>query len=224
MSTSLCLLVWNEVHGCAMALSNIDFSLFDRVYAIDGGSSDGTVELLNNAGIEVRKQSKPSYNAAYAEALNFFDTDFVILYHPKGTVDPRTLSTMVDLLNMGYDLVIASRMMAGAVNEEDHRILRHRKWFGMVLARASSARWNKSKVERITDPLHGYRGCSRSFADSLHLRPTGVTADLEMVQHAYLVKARVVEFPVKESMRVEGKTHFPACKTGRELIRYFIRK
>ena len=223
MSTSLCLLVWNEAHGCAVELPKIDFSLFDHVYAIDGGSTDGTIELLSNAGIEVRKQSQSSYNAAYVDALNSFDTNSVVLYHPKGTIDPKSLSTMVDLLNMGNDLVIASRMMPGAVNEEDNRIIRHRKWFGLALAVASSIRWNRSNTERITDPLHGYRGCTRSFADSLHLRSTGVTADLEMIQHAYNSKARVAEFPVKESRRVRGTTHFPAYKTGKELIKYIIR-
>jgi len=222
MSVSLCLLVWNEAHGCETELPKIDFSLFDQVFAIDGGSTDGTIENLENAGIEVRPQSRRSYNAAYIDALDFFDTDSVVLYHPKGTIDPSSLSVMVDLLNKGNDLVIASRMMPGAVNEEDDQIIRHRKWFGEGLALASSVRWNRSKAKRITDPLHGYRGCSRKFAYSLNLRATGVTADLEMVQHAYESKAQVVEFPIQESERVEGTTHFPAYKTGKELLKYLI--
>jgi hypothetical protein len=171
----------------------------------------------------VRPQSRRSYNAAYIDALDFFDTDSVVLYHPKGTIDPSSLSVMVDLLNQGNDLVIASRMMPGAVNEEDDQIIRHRKWFGEGLALASSVRWNRNKAKRITDPLHGYRGCSRKFADSLNLRATGVTADLEMVQHAYESKALVVEFPIQESVRAEGTTHFPAYKTGKALLNYLIR-
>ena len=222
MSVSLCLLVWNEAHGCKTELPEIDFSLFDQVFAIDGGSTDGTIEILENAGIEVRPQSRRSYNAAYIDALDFFDTDSVVLYHPKGTIDPSSLPVMLDLLNKGNDLVIASRMMPGAVNEEDDQIIRHRKWFGEGLALASSVRWNRSKAKRITDPLHGYRGCSRKFAYSLNLRATGVTADLEMVQHAYESKAQVVEFPIQESERVEGTTHFPAYKTGKELLKYLI--
>jgi glycosyltransferase involved in cell wall biosynthesis len=222
MSVSLCLLVWNEAHGCETELPKIDFSLFDQVFAIDGGSTDGTIEILENAGIEVRPQSRRSYFAAYIDALNFFDTDSVVLYHPKGTIDPSSLPVMVDLLNKGNDLVIASRMMPGAVNEEDDQIIRHRKWFGEGLALASSVRWNRNKAKRITDPLHGYRGCSRKFAHTLNLRPTGVTADLEMVQHAYESKARIVEFPIQESMRAEGTTHFPAYKTGKELLKYLI--
>jgi glycosyltransferase involved in cell wall biosynthesis len=222
MSVALCLLVWNEAHGCANELPKIDFSLFDQVFAIDGGSTDGTVEILEKAGVQVLQQTRRSYNAAYLDALNHFNTNSVILYHPKGTIDPSSLATMVELLDEGYDLVIASRMMPGAVNEEDDRIIRHRKWFGEGLAIASSLRWNRKKIKRITDPLHGYRGCSRDFANSLNLRPTGVTADLEMVRHAYDSGAQVTEFPIKESVRSEGTTHFPAYKTGKQLLGYLM--
>ncbi len=223
MTTALCLLVWNEAHGCQEELPKIDFSLFDQVFAIDGGSTDGTVEILEAAGIDVYPQTQPSYNAAYIDALDTFTTDAVVLYHPKGTIDPSSLSTMVDLLGQGNDLVIASRMMSGAVNEEDDQLIRHRKWFGEGLALAASLRWNRKKLKRISDPLHGYRGCSRKFADSLALRTRGVTADLEMVHHAYEIEANVAEFPIEEAVRAEGTTHFPAYKTGKQLIKYLVK-
>lgn len=223
MSTALCLLVWNEAHGCQEELPKIDFSIFDQVFAIDGGSTDGTVEILQEAGINVHQQRKPSYNAAYIDALNTFTTDSIILYHPKGTIDPQSLNIMVSLLEQGNDLVIASRMIAGAINEEDDQLIRHRKWFGEGLALASSLRWNRKKMRKISDPLHGYRGCSRAFADSLQLRPRGVTGDLEMVHHAYSTGARVAEFPIQENVRPEGTTHFPAYRTGKQLIKYLLR-
>lgn len=222
MSIALCLLVWNEAPGCQLELPHIDFNLFDQVYAVDGGSTDGTIEILEAAGIKVHQQSRPSYNAAYSDALDIFETDAVVLYHPKGTIDPKSLETMVSLLNSGNDLVIASRMVNGAVNEEDHRLIKHRKWFGEGLSIASFARWNRRNVSRITDPLHGYRGCSRKFADSLVIRPSGVTADLEMVHHAYANDMRIAEFPVEETVRAEGSTHFPAYKTGKQLLRYLV--
>lgn len=130
---------------------------------------------------------------------------------------------MVDLLEAGNDLVIASRMMAGAINEEDDRVIKHRKWFGKSLSLAAKLRWSRSKSVMITDPLHGYRGCSKKFAESLSLLPRGVTADLEMVRHAYQGQLSIAEFPVQESIRIEGVTHFPAYKTGKELIKYLFK-
>ncbi len=95
--------------------------------------------------------------------------------------------------------------------------------FGEGLALAASIRWNRNKLKQISDPLHGYRGCSPTFANSLELQPCGVTADLEMVHHAYGIKAKVAEFPIQESVRAEGTTHFPAYKTEKQLIKYLIR-
>ena len=63
---------------------------------------------------------------------------------------------------------------------------------------------------------------SRAFADSFMLRPTGVTADLEMVRAAYCNGVRVAEVPVDESEREVGGTHFPALSTGKQLLRYLL--
>lgn len=219
---SLCLLTWNEIHGCKQVVPTLPKHLFSEIFALDGGSSDGTIEYLKSEGISVIAQRTRSYNAAYVEALEHFSGDAIVFYHPKGTVDEATLPDLVNALNAGAGLVIASRMLPESRNEEDDQIIRHRKWFGLALARAASLRWNRSGLALISDPLHGYRGCSRAFVQSLRLTPTGVTADLEMVKHAYESCAVVVEVPVDESEREVGGTHFPAFKTGRALIRYLV--
>lgn len=219
-SISLCLLTWNEIHGCRQVIPNLPQGLFGEVFALDGGSSDGTVECLAESGITVVPQVQRSYNAAYIEAIDHYSGDGIVFYHPKGTVDEASLPLVHAELVAGRDLVIASRMLPTSKNEEDDQLIRHRKWFGQGLAMAASLRWNRGHMPRISDPLHGYRGCSRRFTDSLVLRPRGVTADLEMVHHAYATRASVSEIPVDESEREIGGTHFPAWKTGKALVRY----
>lgn len=220
--TSLCLLTWNEIHGCEQVVPNLPKDLFTEVFALDGGSSDGTVEYLKSSGIEVVDQKVKSYNAAYREAIEHYSGDAVIFYHPKGTVDEASLPLVHAELAAGCDLVIASRMLPMSKNEEDDQLIRHRKWFGQGLSLAASLRWNRNNVRRISDPLHGYRGCSRRFTETLQLRATGVTADLEMVHHAYATGASICEIPVDESEREVGGTHFPAWKTGKALVGYLI--
>ena len=219
---SLCLLTWNEIHGCEQVVPNLPQGLFTEVFALDGGSTDGTIEYLEGAGISVVRQQARSYNAAYIEAIAHFSGDAIVFYHPKGTIDEASLPLVHAELVAGKDLVIASRMLPSSSNEEDDQLIRHRKWFGQGLALAASMRWNRAHVPRITDPLHGYRGCSRSFTNGLHLRPSGVTADLEMVHHAYATGALVSEIPVDESEREIGGTHFPAWKTGKSLLGYLF--
>lgn len=222
MNTSLCLLTWNEIHGCQQVVPNLPASLFSEIFALDGGSTDGTIEYLSSQGIKVVHQRNRSYNAAYIEAISHYTGDAVVFYHPKGTVDEASLPLIVNELRSGKDLVIASRMLPTSTNEEDDQLIRHRKWFGQGLAFAAAARWNRSRIPRITDPLHGYRGCSRAFTDTLTLQPTGVTADLEMVRHAYAIGAPTSEIPVDESEREVGGTHFPAWNTGKALLKYLI--
>jgi len=221
---SLCLLTWNEAHGCSVDLPHIDPSSYFEVFALDGGSTDGTLELLSEAGISVVAQRQRSYNAAYIEALEHFAGDALIFFHPKGTIDPSSLDIMRAKLEAGADLVIASRMLDHSTNEEDDGLFRPRKWFGQGLSIAASARWNRARTARITDPLHGYRACSRAFADDLSLLPRGVTADLEMVKHAYANDARVEEFAIHEAGREVGDTHFPAWSTGKQLVRFLMTK
>ena len=220
---SLCLLTWNEIHGCQQVIPQLPQGIFSEVFALDRGSTDGNVEYLTSAGITVVPQVKRSYNAAYIEAIEYYTGDGVVFYHPKGTVDEASLPHVHAELQVGTDLVIASRMLPSSTNEEDDQLIRHRKLFGQGLAMAASLRWNRSGISRITDPLHGYRGCSRSFTESLTLRESGVTADLEMVRHAYAMGCKVSEIPVDESEREVGGTHFPAFKTGRELIGYLLK-
>ena len=224
MNISLCLLTWNEVYGCKQVVPELPSQLFSEIFALDGGSTDGTIEYLESAGIEVVPQVQRSYNAAYKEALDHYSGEAIVFYHPKGTVDEASLPLLVDKLNGGFDFVVASRMLPESRNEEDDQVLRHRKWFGLALSHAAALRWNRNSTTRITDPLHGYRGLSRTFADSLVLRPSGVTADLEMVRAAYCYCVRVTEVPVDESEREIGGTHFPAYSTGKALMRYLLTK
>ena len=222
MEVSLCLLTWNEIHGCQQAIPALPRDCFSEIFALDGGSTDGTTEFLRDSGITVVNQQQRSYNAAYIEALEHYSGDGIVFYHPKGTVDEASLPLLVDKLATGFDFVVASRMLPESRNEEDDQLLRHRKWFGLALSHAASLRWNRSGSVRITDPLHGYRGLSRTFAESFTLLPTGVTADLEMVRAAYCTGARVAEVTVDESEREVGGTHFPALSTGKQLLRYLL--
>ena len=65
LSVALCLLTWNEIDGCKKDIPKIDMEMFDQVYAVDGGSSDGTIEYIKDQGIDVLVQPTKGYNSAY---------------------------------------------------------------------------------------------------------------------------------------------------------------
>src|SRR5262245_47215914 len=88
---SLCLLTWNEIDGCKLDVPRLPKDAFEEVYAIDGGSTDGTIEYLAEQGIRVIQQETRTYNGAYLSAFRHCTTDALVIYHPKGSIDPAVV-------------------------------------------------------------------------------------------------------------------------------------
>jgi len=218
---SLCLLTWNEIEGCRLDVPRIP-PIFDRIFAIDNNSTDGTVEFLNKVGIEVIKQDSKGYNGAYIDAISQSKNSSIIFFHPKGTINVESLEMAAEEMRSGVDFLLASRNSRGAENEEDSKTLKPRKWFVIFIALISKIRWGLSSGVFIDDPLHGYRGLSSHFMKTLELRENAVTADLEMVKHAYKESFEIQVIPVRESSRINGATHFPAISTGKKILKYIL--
>jgi len=216
---TLCLLTFNEIDGCRHDVPNLPLDVFDEVFAMDGGSSDGTVEYLRERGVPVFRQELKGYNGAYICAFTRCSTDALVMYHPKGSIDPAILPKFRDYFERGYDLVVASRLIAGAVNEEDDKLFRPRKWFVQILGLAAALLWRR-EGRMIADVLHGCRGMRRDAFFAIEPLRSGVSIDLEMVVRAYRRRLSRIEFPVAEGPRLAGETRFKAWPTGQALLRY----
>jgi glycosyltransferase involved in cell wall biosynthesis len=223
MRLTLCLLTWNELVGCRHDVPRIERDRFEELYAIDGGSTDGTVEYLGSQGIPVYQQDKPGYNNAYLSAFRRCGTDALIMYHPKGSVDPQATLEFRRFLEDGYDLVVASRNMAGAANEEDSRVFKPRKWFVTGLALTARVLW-KREGNTIWDVLHGCRAMTKDAFFAIEPLEDCLSIDIEMVVRAYRKRLKRIEFPVREKPRLHGETHFKAFPTGLLVLRYLMQE
>lgn len=223
MSTTLCLLTLNELLGCERDVPLLPQSAFERVFAIDGGSTDGTVEYLHKCGIEVRTQTQQGLNDACWSAIMHCDTEFLVFFHPKGTTPCGDAVKIKDALEKdGYDLVVASRNRRGGRNEEDDRFLKPRKWFVTILAILASA-WRR-EGPMIWDVLHGFRGVRKSAFITINPPKIGATVDLAMVVRSYRHRLKCLELPTTETKRLFGETHFKILPTGFELLLYLIKE
>ena len=219
MKISLCLIVWNELRGCEQDVPQLPLSEFDEVYAIDGGSTDGTVEYLESHGIAVHKQKKRGLNAAYVLANEVSTCEAVISYFPKGTIPTSELLTFKPHFEKGNQLVIASRQLPNSQNEEDLKLLKPRKWAVRSLAQLASILWRKEGY-MVRDVLHGFKGWTRDAFNQMNILDHGLSIDIEMVVRSYKLGIMRCEFPCQESPREFGESHFPFLSTGRKLAAY----
>lgn len=219
MKVSLCLVVWNELAGCEIDVPNLPFDEFEEVYAVDGGSTDGTVEFLESKGIKVYQQPKKGLNAAYVHANEVSSCDAVVVFFPKATTPTEDLRKFRSLFEQGYKLVVASRQIPGSVNEEDFQLFRPRKWAVRGLAYLASMLWRKEGY-CILDVLHGFKGWERQAFKEMKVLDHGLSIDIEMVVRSYKLRMKRIEFPTQEISRAYGDTHFKIWPTGKRLLGY----
>jgi glycosyltransferase involved in cell wall biosynthesis len=219
LKVSLCLLVWNELEGCRLDVPLLPRDAFDEIFAVDGGSTDGTVEYLTSQGIPVHRQPTKGLNAAYCHANEVAIGDAVVVYFPKGTTPVEDLRRFRPLFEQGLDLVVASRQIAGSSNEEDDQILRPRKWLVRGLALAAGLLWRREGYW-VKDVLHGFKGFRRDAFRKMQVLDHGLSIDIEMVARSYKLRLPRGEFPTREVARQHGETHFKIWPTGKRLAAY----
>lgn len=219
MKISLCLIIWNELEGCKTDIPSLPLDAFDEVYAIDGGSTDGSIEYIKSHGIPVYIQPKKGLNAAYVHANRMSNYDAVVTFFPKGTLCVTDLLKFRPLLEQGNDIVIASRQIKGSRNEEDNNLFKPRKWCVRLLAYFIALLWHR-EGDIIYDVLHGVKGWKKLAFEKMDILEAGLSIDLEMVIRSYKLHLKRTEFPTVENSRYYGKTHFKLWPTGKKLLKF----
>lgn len=220
-TAALCFLVWNERPGCEIDLPKINLAEFDEVFAIDGGSTDGTVGTLGRFGIPVYPQKERGLNSAYWQAVETSSCDCLIVFFPKGTVSVKVLKHLRRVLDDGKELVIASRIGKGGRNEEDDAVLKPRKWGVKCAALLAALLWRR-EGPILWDVLHGIKAFSVDAFYRMNPSRTGISIDLEMAIRSYRLRLSRAEVPVTEVRRTYGETRFKILPTSYNLLKYLI--
>jgi glycosyltransferase involved in cell wall biosynthesis len=227
MRVILCLLTYNE-RPCLQQIFPLipkasPDAGFDDLVAIDGGSSDGTIEFYHQNGVKVIGQSRRGRGDAFLLAFEQIKSDAYIFFSPDGNEDIADLPKFKPLLESGADLVIASRMMPGAVNEEDIHIFRPRKWANNGLNFLANTFFRKAGPY-ISDSINGFRALTASAARELKLDALDYTIEYQMTIRALKHKMKIVEFPTREGSRVAGETGAPSLPTGMRFLKRLWRE
>jgi glycosyltransferase involved in cell wall biosynthesis len=76
---------------------------------VDNNSTDGTAEVARRCGARVVEETRPGYGAAVHAGVLAASTPIVAVIDGDGSMDPRELPKLVDVLDGGADMAVGRR-------------------------------------------------------------------------------------------------------------------
>lgn len=223
LKRALVLLTFNEIEALPQLFDKIPRGAADEFFAVDGGSKDGTVEYLQSKGVKVLGQPRRGRGCAFWVALDSTDADVVCYYSPDGNEDPADIPKLFEKLEAGgYDLVVASRMCAGAHNEEDEEAIPLRKWVNQAFTFLANVIWNRGPY--VTDTINGFRAVRADSLRRCACRVDGFVIEYLMSMRMMKLGMRIGEIATYESPRLGGQSTAHSWPTGLEFTRHLIRE
>ena len=216
---TLLALTLNEIDGVRAIMPRIDRSLLHQIIVVDGGSSDGTVEWCREHGFDVFVQREPGLRHAYIEVMPRVEGDVVVTMSPDGNCPPEAVPLLLDRINDGYELVIASRYLGTATSKDDDYLTAFGNW---LFTRTV----NVLHGARYTDCMGIFRAFRRSLIYELDLHQhesyslperlfgTVVSWEPLMSVRAAKRRKRIAEVAVSEPLRIGGTRKLQIVRWG----------
>lgn len=211
------MLTFNEIEALPRIFDRIPLQSADEALAVDGGSTDGTIDFLQSKGLRVTTQDRRGRGVAFRLGAREAKGEHLVFFSPDGNEDPADIPRLFVALDEGCDMVIASRMMAGAVNEEDIHWFRPRKWVNQTFGLAANLLWNRGPF--ITDTINGYRGITKRAMEQLATDEDGFPIEYQMSMRAMKLGLNVREIPTREGQRLGGKSTAQSLPTGLKFLK-----
>jgi glycosyltransferase involved in cell wall biosynthesis len=118
-SITLFIPVMNEIDGLRAIMPRINREWIDEIFILDGGSTDGSKEFLLSTGYQVVDQKTKGVKGAFWEAFELIRGDVIIPFSPDGNSIPEDIPKLIEKINEGYDMVIASRYLGTTKSQDD---------------------------------------------------------------------------------------------------------
>jgi len=215
---TLVILTLNEIEGLKKIFPLIPVTKLGEVFAVDGGSSDGTLDFYKKNKIKVLKQISKGRGEAFRIASKNAKYDNLVFFSPDGNENPKDIVKLFSYLGKGYDLAIASRFMNGARCDEDYKLIKIRKLGNKMFTSFANLLFNG----RLTDSINGFRGITKKAFNKIHPEATGFGIEFQMSIRALKHKMRIIEIPTIENERVGGKSTAGTLTVGWYFIRLLV--
>jgi glycosyltransferase involved in cell wall biosynthesis len=219
MKVTLLALTLNEIEGVRAILPRIPRDLVSQLLVVDGGSTDGTIEWVRENGYAIHVQTRPGIRFAYLEALPLVEGDVIVSLSPDGNCDPAVLPRLIEKMRDGYDMVIGSRYLDGAVSEDDDLITAFGNWlFTRTVNLLYGARYSDVMViyRAFRRSLIYELGLDRESSYTLPERLFGTIISWEPLMSVRAAKygKRIGEVAAGEPPRIGGQRKLQVLRWG----------
>jgi len=190
-----------------------------EVVLVDGGSTDGTVEVARSVRPYIRVVQQSGHGKGNALACGFeaCTGDLVVMLDADGSTDAAEIPRFVEALRQGADMAKGSRFTPGGGSQD---ITPLRNAGNRFLCRLVNALFGT----HYSDLCYGFNAFRRTSLGRLAIDCDGF--EVETLINIRTAKARlnVVEVPSFERNRLHGESNLRPLRDGCRVLRTILRE
>jgi glycosyltransferase involved in cell wall biosynthesis len=218
-SVSVIIPTLNEESTIGQLLRLIPYEEIENseIIIVDGGSSDGTVEIARALGVSVKTQKEPGYGHALIEAMSYAKGDILVIMDGDGIYDPREIPRLLRLMKEeNADLVIGSRI----VGEVKPGALPKIRLLANILLSLS---FSLVLGTRITDAFSGFMIARKRAISRIKELPEPLPEPIQyaVIAEVYRRGGKIVEAPVTFYPRIGRSKLSPINRNLRVFLSFF---
>ena len=210
MKISVVMPAKNESGAVGLTISKInELNLVDEVIVVNDGSSDNTQEVAEQAGAKVVTHPYSKGNgAAIKTGARAASGDVIVFMDADGQHDPRDISSLLEKIEQGYDLVVGARQKGSQASVG--------RGIANSLYNNLASYMTEHTVEDLTS---GFRAVKvDKFREFLYLLPNGFSYPTTSTMAFFRAGYSVTYVPIHAAKRI-GKSHIQPMKDG---VRFFL--
>ena len=212
---------YNAAKTLHMTYADLPREMVDLVILVDDGSSDETIRIARELGLELFIHNRnygygANQKTCYREALRA-GADIVVMVHPDYQYDPTLLPEIIKPIQQGNaDVVLGSRLMGA------HPMSQGMPWWKYIANRFLTKAENVVFGLNLSEYHTGYRAFRRQALEyvNIEMNSDKFIFDQEILAQIVNLKMRITEVPVptRYFAQASSASFFASCRYGISIL------